>query len=149
VSLRGALVFAAGMLFAAGLALSGMTEPAKVVGFLDFSGDWDPSLAFVMLGAVGVYLFFYRLIVRRRAPLFAPAFAIPEKRPIDARLLTGAAIFGFGWGLAGYCPAPAFVAAGARSSPALVLTASMVAGIALFELTAAPRARPHAAEKPA
>jgi uncharacterized membrane protein YedE/YeeE len=149
VNLRGLLVFATGVLFAAGLALSGMTQPAKVIAFLDFAGAWDPSLAFVMLGAVSVHLFFYRLIVRRGAPVLAPAFAIPKNRAIDGRLLAGASIFGLGWGLAGYCPAPAFVAAGARSSPALIMAVSMAAGIALFELWDAARSRAHPAEKAA
>jgi uncharacterized membrane protein YedE/YeeE len=133
MKVHGALVFATGVLFAVGLGISGMTEPAKVVGFLDFTGAWDPSLAFVMLGAVGVHLFLFRLITGRAAPLFAPRFAIPTRGSIDTALLAGAAIFGLGWGLGGYCPAPAIVSAGARSSPALIMTVSMAVGIAAYE----------------
>jgi uncharacterized protein len=101
------VAFASGLLFALGLGVSGMTRPEKVLAFLDVAGRWDPSLAFVMLGAIGVHAVLLRVILRRRAPLLAPAFALPVRSEVDARLLVGAAIFGVGWGLAGLCPGPA------------------------------------------
>lgn len=108
-----------------------MTKPAKVVGFLDVFGAWDASLALVMLAAVGVHLVAYRLIMHRRAPLFDAAFHVPARRDIDRRLVLGAAIFGVGWGLAGFCPGPGLVAAGAGTITALVFVAAMLVGIKL------------------
>jgi uncharacterized protein len=101
---------ASGLLFGAGLVVSGMTDPHKVLGFLDLFGAWDPSLMLVMVGAIGVHALAYRLIRRRARPLFARSFALPTRRDIDAKLLLGAAIFGVGWGLGGYCPGPSLVA---------------------------------------
>jgi uncharacterized protein len=98
---------AAGLLFGVGLVLGGMTDPAKVRGFLDFGGQWDPMLAFVMAGAIAVHLPAYRLIRRRTAPVLAASFQLPTRKDIDAKLLLGAALFGLGWGLGGYCPGPA------------------------------------------
>ena len=125
----------AGILFSLGLGLSGMTDPAKVVGFLDVAGHWQPGLAFVMAGAMGTYALLRRLILRRRqAPVFAPAFpALGKARP-DARLVTGAALFGAGWGLAGYCPGPAFTSVGSGTSTVLLFVAAMVGGMLLFQL---------------
>ncbi len=97
----------AGTVFGAGLVISGMTLPEKVRGFLDFTGAWDPTLAFVMGSAVLVHAVAYVLAKRRRAPLFAASFQLPTRRDIDGKLLLGAAIFGIGWGLGGYCPGPA------------------------------------------
>lgn len=119
-----------GLLFGAGLLIGGMTQPSKVVGFLDLAGDWDPSLAFVMGGAIGVFLPLFRLINRRRAPLYAASFALPTRRDLDAPLLLGAALFGIGWGLAGYCPGPALTALAAPQSSAIVVV-SMFAGFGL------------------
>jgi uncharacterized protein len=134
------VAFAAGALFAAGLAVSGMAQPAKVVGFLDVLGDWDPSLAFVMVGAIGVHATLRRLISRRAAPLYVPAFETRPKAAIDGRLLAGAAIFGAGWGLSGYCPGPAFIAAGGLSTGGLVFVVTMSAGMLLYRaLHRAPR----------
>lgn len=119
-----------GALFGAGLVISGMTDPAKVIGFLDVSRHWDPSLAFVMAGAVAVYAIAYRVIARRRAPWFDAAFHVPSRRDLDARLLGGAAIFGIGWGLAGLCPGPALVDAAAGSLQAIAFVAALLVGTA-------------------
>jgi uncharacterized protein len=136
--------FVAGLLFAGGLCLSGLTDPAKVIGFLDFFGHWDPSMGFVMFGAVGTYALLSRLIVRRQAPLFAAKFSLPTKRNLDAPLVIGSALFGVGWGLAGYCPGPVVtsLASGARS--AFVFTGGMLVGLAAyatFERASAARAQ--------
>lgn len=126
--------FASGVLFAVGLALSGMTLPEKVLAFLSFGYRWAPALAFVMGGAIGVHAVLYRVIRRRGAPLFASRFFVTLRRALDARLVLGAAIFGVGWGLGGYCPAPALVslAAGSSSSATVwVFVAAMAVGILL------------------
>jgi hypothetical protein len=132
-----AFALLSGLVFAAGLALAGMTEPAKVLAFLDVTGargGWDPSLALVMAGAIAVYTPIYRWALRLRAPLLAPRFELPTRRDIDARLVVGAAIFGVGWGLAGYCPGPALASLGtARAAPAVFVLA-MLAGMAAFAL---------------
>lgn len=124
--------FLAGLLFAVGLVVGGMTQPDKIIGFLDVAGDWDPSLAFVMLGAVGVHALTYRLTMRRSSPLFAGEFLIPKRNDIDARLVAGGLIFGAGWGLGGYCPGPALVASGALVQEALVFVGMTVVGHWLF-----------------
>lgn len=124
--------FIAGLLFAAGLVLGGMTQPQKIIGFLDVAGNWDPSLAFVMLGAIGVHSITYRLTMRRGRPLFADKFLVPKRGDIDASLVVGALLFGAGWGIAGYCPGPALVATGAMVPDALVFLTSTVAGHWLF-----------------
>lgn len=119
-----------GVVFALGLAIGGMTNPAKVIGFLDVFGDWDPSLAFVMGGAIAVYAPFLRWVRRRSAPLLDDRFHLPTRRDIDARLLLGAAMFGVGWGLAGYCPGPGLVGAMALGTDAVIFTGSMLSGMA-------------------
>jgi uncharacterized membrane protein YedE/YeeE len=124
--------FFSGALFAAGLAVSGMTQPSKVQGFLDFFGSWDASLMFVMLGAIGVHAVLRLLIARRAAPVFVPAFEARPKVAIDGRLLIGAAVFGVGWGLGGYCPGPAFVSAGSASVCAALFVVAMTAGMGLY-----------------
>jgi uncharacterized membrane protein YedE/YeeE len=122
----------AGLLFALGLALSGMTQPARVLGFLDVAGDWDPTLAFVMLGALAVYAPAYRVITRTRArPLAADAFHVPAKARVDARLLVGSAVFGVGWGLSGFCPGPVLVGMAAGAREAAWVTLAMVFGMLL------------------
>lgn len=121
----------AGALFAAGLVVGGMTIPAKVTGFLDVGGAWDPQLAFVMAGAVAVYAAFLRIIRRRAAPFLADRFHWPAARTIDARLVGGAAVFGVGWGLSGYCPGPALASLAAGSSSVLVFVVAMIGGMAI------------------
>jgi uncharacterized membrane protein YedE/YeeE len=121
--------FACGLVFALGLGLSGMTQPTKIIGFLDVTGAWDPSLAFVMVGAIGVHFVFVRVARRTREPLFGGAFAWPSKTAVDGRLIAGAALFGVGWGIAGYCPGPAVVSAASLGAGALVFVAAMAAGM--------------------
>lgn len=124
---------AAGLLFGFGLILSGMADPAKVLNFLDVAGSWDPSLAFVMAGAIGVAAPGFWLVRKRKAPVADTAFHIPPAdAPIDGTLLAGAAIFGVGWGLAGFCPGPAILSLGNGTSQAIVFVAAMVAGIAIW-----------------
>jgi len=125
--------FLAGLVFAVGLVLGGMTNPQKIVGFLDVAGDWDPSLAFVMAGAIGVHALSYRFTMRRPKPLLADKFLVPKRSDVDASLVVGALLFGVGWGLVGYCPGPAVVATGAMVSEASILLASIVFGQWLFE----------------
>jgi len=108
-----------------------MTQPAKVIGFLDVFGDWDPSLAFVMGGAVATHAILRRLVIRRTAPLLEAGFSLPTLTSIDGRLLGGAALFGVGWGIAGFCPGPALVATGAGARAAMVFTVAMLAGMFL------------------
>ncbi len=119
-----------GLLFGAGLLVSGMTQPAKVVGFLDVT-RWDPSLAFVMAGAIAVYLPAYRRIMRRRDPWFDGKFHVPDKRHVDTPLVAGAAIFGIGWGLSGICPGPGIVNAAAGSTMGIVFVLAMLVGMML------------------
>ena len=133
----GAALLAA-VLFGVGLVLSGMTSPAKVLGFLDVFGAWDPSLALVMVGAIGVHAVFYRFVRRRTAPLFATRFSVPERKDLDAPLVVGAALFGIGWGLSGICPGPGLVvlAGGVVDGavPLLAFFGALLAGMALFTL---------------
>lgn len=126
--------FFSGLLFAAGLAVSGMVMPSKVMGFLDFAGDWDPSLAFVMGSALVVYAPLFRVIVKRKWPFAASAFELPSATHLDGRLISGAALFGVGWGLGGMCPGPAIVATGAALPGAFVFVLSMISGATLFRL---------------
>ena len=111
-----------------------MVNPAKVLGFLDLAGDWDPSLAFVMAAAIPVAALGFRLGGRMEAPLCDIAFAPPARRRIDARLLGGAALFGIGWGIAGYCPGPALASLGFGGWPVLVFVAAMLGGMGLYHL---------------
>jgi uncharacterized membrane protein YedE/YeeE len=132
----------AGLVFGAGLTVSQMVDPAKVLGFLDFGGiargTWDPSLALVMGAALAVSAPAYYLAQKRgRAAL--GALRIPTRRDLDTRLIAGAVVFGAGWGLVGFCPGPAIAALGFGAAKALVFFAAMLAGMALYELTAAPR----------
>jgi uncharacterized membrane protein YedE/YeeE len=123
-----AAAFGAGAMFGIGLAISGMTMPSKVIGFLDFAGRWDASLLFVMAGAVGVHFLAHRVLAKRK-PLFAAKHDLPTRRDLDKRLLAGAAIFGVGWGLAGFCPGPAIVTAASGELTAIVFVVGMLLGI--------------------
>ena len=129
------LQFAIGLVFGLGLLISGMSNPAKVLNFLDFggigAGTWDPSLAFVMAGAVAVTFIGYRLVLKRSQPLLAERFHVPAKAEIDPRIIIGPAIFGVGWGLAGFCPGPALTALGFGSKAALLFVVAMLAGMVL------------------
>ena len=135
--------FAAGLVFGVGLILSGMTDPGKVIGFLDVTGTWDPSLAFVMGGAIGVGLFAFRFAGRRAHNFLGGAMHLPKARDIDRRLVLGSLAFGIGWGLAGFCPGPALVSLAAGYEKAAVFVSAMLGGIviqrALERLVHAPR----------
>ena len=121
-----------GALFGAGLLVSGMTRPARVIGFLDVTRAWDPSLAFVMAGAILVNaLAFWSIARRRTAPWFDGAFHLPTRQDVDWRLVAGSAFFGIGWGLVGYCPGPALVTAAAGSASGAIFVAAMLAGMLL------------------
>jgi uncharacterized membrane protein YedE/YeeE len=123
---------AAGLLFALGLGLGGMMDPARVQAFLDFTGAWDPTLAFVMGGALAVHAPLSWLIRGRKAPVLAPAFPAASKAGVDGRLVAGAALFGVGWGLAGYCPGPALASLTTGTSSVLLFVLSMLGGMGLF-----------------
>jgi uncharacterized membrane protein YedE/YeeE len=126
---RDLVAFVAGALFGAGLLVSGMTVPAKVIGFLDVFGAWDASLVLVMLGAIGVHFIAYRLISGRPSPLLGASWALPTRRDIDLKLLAGAAVFGLGWGLSGYCPGPAVVSLASGGAGTLVFFLAMLVGM--------------------
>ncbi len=124
------LALVAGALFGVGLCVSGMTRPDKVLGFLDVFGAWDASLAFVMGGAVTVYAVASRVVLARRStPIVADAFQLPTRKDVDARLLVGAALFGVGWGLGGFCPGPGLVSGASGSLPAAVFVVGMSLGL--------------------
>lgn len=127
-----ALGLLCGLIFAAGLVLSGMTDPGRVLGFLDFAGDWDPRLALVMVGAIGVHLTWLRLAPRLQGPS-ARAFSLAPHAPITRPLILGAALFGVGWGMAGYCPGPAVVSLGLGAREGSVFLAAMLGGMGLFQ----------------
>jgi uncharacterized membrane protein YedE/YeeE len=126
--------FLIGTLFGVGLTISQMIDPAKVIGFLDFAGDWDPTLAVVMASALAVSTAGFALARRRAAPILGGAFQIPTRRDADARLIGGAVVFGLGWGLAGFCPGPAIAALATGLWPVFLFVASMVAGMWVYRL---------------
>lgn len=123
-----------GLVFGFGLILSGMANPAKVLGFLDLAGRWDPSLAFVMAGAIAVGAVAFHKARKRTASFLGGAMHLPTARDIDGRLVTGSLLFGIGWGLGGFCPGPGLVALGMGEMKALVFVAAMVAGMFIFEI---------------
>lgn len=123
-----------GALFGLGLAVSGMANPAKVIGFLDVAGDWDPTLAFVMGGAVLVTLVAFRFVLRRDRPVLDEGFSVPKRTGVDGRLVGGASLFGVGWGLSGFCPGPAVVALTTGLPAVFAFFAAMLAGMGLYGL---------------
>ena len=122
-----------GLVFGLGLILGGMTNPAKVIGFLDLAGAWDPSLGLVMGGAMVVAAVAFKVAKRRARSVLGATLQIPQSRVIDKRLILGSLAFGAGWGLAGFCPGPALVSVASGAAEALVFVAAMLAGMALFE----------------
>lgn len=138
--------FLAGLVFGLGLIVSGMANPAKVLGFLDLGGRWDPSLAFVMGGAIAVGAVAFAVARRRTRSLLGAAMRLPAARAIDRRLVAGSVLFGIGWGVAGFCPGPGLVAAGMGEAKALVFVAAMLAGMVGYELI--ERRRSAAADMP-
>ena len=118
-----------GLIFGVGIAISGMANPAKVINFFDFAGTWDPSLVFVMGGAVITTFIGYRLVLARPAPLFETSFQLPANRKLDLRLLLGSGIFGIGWGIAGFCPGGALPALGTRQMTVFIFVAALICGI--------------------
>jgi uncharacterized protein len=134
-----------GLLFGVGLCLSGMTDPRKVLAFLDLGGAWDPSLAFVIAGAVAVAFVGFRVAAPRAASLTSEPFHLPTAKAIDARLVGGALIFGVGWGLVGLCPGPAIADIGYLDGRAVLFVACMILGMSLYNvLAAAPESEPSA-----
>ena len=140
--------FVIGLVFGLGLVLAGMSNPAKVLNFLDFgaiaSGGWDPSLAFVMVGGIAVTFIGFRLVLRRSQPIFDKTFHLPTATDIDARIIAGPAIFGIGWGLAGFCPGPAFTALTVGGGPAVLFVAAMMVGMGTARWLANRPAAAHA-----
>ena len=126
--------FVAGLVFGLGLIVAGMVNPAKILGFLDIAGKWDPSLALVMVGAIAVGLVAFALARRRTMSALGLPMQLPSASALDARLVGGSLVFGIGWGLAGFCPGPAIVAIGAGYAKAAVFAAAMLLGMGAFEL---------------
>jgi uncharacterized protein len=134
--------FVCGLVFGIGLILSGMANPAKVLGFLDLAGRWDPSLAFVMAGAVVLAALGFRLSRTRATSVLGAQMQLPAGRRVDVRLVAGSLVFGVGWGLAGFCPGPALVSAGSGQPRAWLFVAAMLAGMALYTALEHRRSRP-------
>jgi uncharacterized membrane protein YedE/YeeE len=147
--MRAVINFIAGLIFGLGLLISGMANPAKVQNFLDLAGTFDPSLIFVMLGAVVVTFVGYRLVLRRPRPLLAEKFLVPTLTEIDGRLVVGAGLFGVGWGLSGFCPSPAITSLPLLAKGTLIFVSAMIVGIGLARLLtqAVPRRIIFAASK--
>ena len=125
--------FAAGLIFGIGLIFAGMTDPSKVIGFLDFAGNWDPSLAFVMGGAILVGVFAFGRAKRSATSMLGAEMRLPTQQAIDKPLVIGSLMFGAGWGLVGFCPGPALTALGSGNGKAVIFVIAMVAGMAIFE----------------
>ena len=132
--MRGVASLLAGLVFGLGLIVSGMADPAKVLGFLDLAGAWDPSLALVMAGAIGVGLVAFGVAGRRTTSLLGAEMQLPTTRHVDRRLVIGSLLFGIGWGIAGFCPGPGLVVLGMGEFKGLVFVAAMLGGMGLFEL---------------
>lgn len=131
--------FVVGLLFGLGLIISGMTDPGKVLGFLDLAGPWDPSLAFVMGGAIGVGVFAFAVARRRTQSFLGGAMHMPTARDIDRRLVLGSLVFGIGWGIAGFCPGPAIVSAASGQPQAIVFVLAMAVGMWVMDGVGAGR----------
>ena len=140
--------FLIGLLFGTGIIVSGMVNPAKVLNFFDVAGAWDPSLAFVMAGALAVTAIGYRFVLARPAPLYDTGFHLPTRRDLDGRLIGGAALFGVGWGVAGFCPGAALPALGTGQAEVAIFVAALIAGMLATRLTVDRFTGP-AAPKPA
>ena len=123
-----------GLIFALGLGISGMTQPQKVVGFLDVFGNWDPTLMFVMIGSIAVHFISYRLIKKRDSPLFSTQWHLPTKTQITPSLVVGSIVFGLGWGLAGYCPGPALVSLGSFQTRPFIFIIGLLGGMLIFKM---------------
>ena len=132
VTMKYFIAFLSSFLFSIGLAISGMTNPSNIIGFLDVFGAFNLQLVLVMLGAVGFHGLSYFLIKKKASPLLTEKFLIPRNKKIDMKLVTGAALFGIGWGIGGYCPGPALVSLVSLSGPVLVFSLSMIVGIAAY-----------------
>lgn len=128
------IVYLSGLIFGVGISISGMANPAKVLNFFDFAGIWDPSLAFVMGGAVIVTYIGYRFVLKRPAPMMSDTFHLPTRRDLDLPLIGGAAVFGIGWGIAGFCPGGALPALGTGRSEVLIFVGAMLGGIIAAKL---------------
>jgi uncharacterized protein len=131
---NGLAALVVGFVFAIGLGISGMTQPQKVVGFLDLFGNWDPSLIFVMVGGIIVHFLTYKLIRKRKSPLLSTDWHVPTKKEITPALIIGSLLFGIGWGLGGFCPGPAVTSLASFESKPLIFVLSMLAGMFLFRL---------------
>ena len=138
--MKSAANFLAGLVFGLGLLISGMANPAKVQNFLDLAGSFDPSLIFVMAGAVAVTLIGYRLVLRRPKPVLAERFHLPAAKDIDVPLVAGAAVFGIGWGLSGFCPGPAVTSLPLLAKGTLAFVPAMIAGLGLARFVGGPSA---------
>lgn len=141
------MALVAGLVFGIGLIISGMANPAKVIGFLDLGGKWDPSLAFVMGGAIFVGLFAFRMAAKRSKTLLGDTLRLPQAKHIDRRLVLGGLAFGVGWGLAGYCPGPALASLVIGHSKTIIFVTAMVLGMAIFELLQTYMRKPQAQAK--
>lgn len=128
------MALVAGLVFGIGLIISGMTDPSKVIGFLDLAGKWDPSLAFVMGGAILVGVFAFRAAATRAQAILGGPMHLPASTSIDRRLIVGGVAFGVGWGLAGFCPGPALASVATGATEPLVFSLAMLAGMAIFEI---------------
>lgn len=137
-----AAAFLIGLIFGIGILVSGMASPAKVLNFFDVAGSWDPSLMFVMGGAVIVTFIGYRLVLQRRAPVLDTAFRLPAARHVDLRLVAGSAIFGLGWGIAGFCPGAALPALGTARPDVMIFVAGLVAGLVVTRLAIGLASKP-------
>lgn len=124
--------FFSGFLFSIGLILAGMTNPHKILGFLDFFGVWDPSLIFVMIGAISIHSVFYRFISKKKTPVFEKEWHIPKNKNITVNLIFGSTLFGIGWGLAGYCPGPALISLAQPNKSVVLFALSLISGMAVF-----------------